>query len=200
MTVVTPTRPAGVGPCAVGAPLSCSSVSVFRWREQGKTCTHMWDVMRREGPGSVLFSTDGIQGRGGRVAGGLRKGVCVCVVCCVRLGAAGGPAAVSSSSVCQQVNSPSIPAASRTSAKMTGHAPLFTHSRSLSICSSTAADSFCFSFLVPPHLCAFSVWSALSHFCFPESLWLATQLWFLLAHIFSWFKDSDLTESISLIV
>lgn len=81
MTVVTSTRPAGVGPCAVGALLSCSSVSVFRWREQGKTCTHMWDVMRREGPGSVLFSTDGIQGRGGREGGGaLRKGVCVCVV------------------------------------------------------------------------------------------------------------------------
>lgn len=80
MTFVTPTRPAGVGPCAVGALLSCPSVSVFRWREQGKTCTHMWDVMRREGPGSVLFSTDGIQERGGRVAGGLRKGVCASVV------------------------------------------------------------------------------------------------------------------------
>lgn len=80
-------------------------------------------------------------------------------VCCVRSGAAGGPAAVSSSSVCQQVNSPSIPAASRTSAKITGHAPLFTHSRFLSICSSTAADSFCFHFFFTPsfYLCVFSV-------------------------------------------
>lgn len=80
--------------------------------------------------------------RGGAEEGCMR-------LCCVRSGAAGGPAAVSSSSVCQQVNSPSIPAASRTSAKMTGHAPLFTHSRSLSICSSTAADSFCFCFYPP---------------------------------------------------
>lgn len=93
-------------------------------------------------------------------------------VCCVRSGAVGGPAAASSSSVCQQVNSPSIPAASRTSAKMTGHAPLFTHSCSLSICSSTAADSFSFYFFIPPsfYLCAFSFWSAPSRFCFSELL------------------------------
>lgn len=80
-------------------------------RTEENVRTHV-SVVQREGPGSVLFSADGSRG-------GMREGVRMCV---------GGTAGVCSSSVCLRVESLSVLAVPRMSAKMTGHAPLFTHS------------------------------------------------------------------------
>lgn len=92
-------------------------------RTEENVRTHV-SVVQREGPGSVLFSADGSRGGWGRVFACVLGALLECVL---------------------RVKSLFILAVSRMSAKMMGHAPLFTHSLSpgvsvklllLSICSS----------------------------------------------------------------
>lgn len=115
-------------------------------------------------------------------SGGMREGVCMCVCA----------AGVCSSSVCQQVNSPFILAASRTSAKMTGHTPLFTHSLSPYLfinCLYLSAHLWlyiiCFCPFFSLHLFASSIWQAFSLTFFFFVCWIhcnmGAQLWSLSA-------------------
>lgn len=68
-----PTNPKGVTPCAVGVLLLCSWVSVFCWREQRKTCTHMWVLCRGRALAPYCFQQMGVRGD----EGGCMH-VCVC--------------------------------------------------------------------------------------------------------------------------
>lgn len=151
------TNPKGFTPCTVGELLLCSWVSVFwpvlpvsatQQREQRKTCTHMWVFCKGRARGLYCFQQMGVTGVG--------KGVFVSV--CV------GGACWSVFFLCLSTSElPLHLAGSRTSAKMRGHTPLFTHSLSpylsaliyylyLSICLSD--PSFCH-FISPPHYLLF---------------------------------------------
>lgn len=93
-----------------GSAVVVFRVSVFCWREQRKTCAHMWVLCRGRALALYCFQQMGVEGDEG--------GCCMCV---------GGTAGVCSSSVCLRVKSLFILAVSRMSAKMTGHAPVYTH-------------------------------------------------------------------------
>lgn len=103
--------------CWVDAP---SSQCYTAQRTEENVHTHV-SVLQREGPGLYCFQQMGVTGVG--------KGVCVSVCVCWR----GGCWSVFF--LCLSTSElPLHLAASRTSAKMTEHTPLFTHSLYLSIC------------------------------------------------------------------
>lgn len=113
--------------CWVDAP---SSQCYTAQRTEENVHTHV-SVLQREGPGLYCFQQMGVTGVG--------KGVCVSVCVCWR----GGCWSVFF--LCLSTSElPLHLAASRTSAKMTEHTPLFTHSLCLSIYLRLSATSIYF--------------------------------------------------------
>lgn len=164
MTVATPNTPGRrrPGPCCC-APRPKCVVPPVRGTWEGKTCTHMWDVMQEGGGGAVEGRCSGGGGgegvpapycfrqmgfRGERVGGGEEGSVCVCWA-----RSAGRCRGVFFLSVAEQwtplrPTAPTVPAASQTWAKIAGHAPLFTSLLSSSLLV-VSADPFRSAFYPP---------------------------------------------------
>lgn len=111
-----------MGQCVLVLGWMLLPLCVTQQREQRKTCAHMWVFCRGRALGLYCFQQMGVTGVG--------KGVCMSVL----------GACWSVFFLCLSTSElPLHLAASRTSAKMTDHTPLFTHSLSLSLGLSTAS-------------------------------------------------------------